>query len=366
MYENDKRVVMTLDAGGTNFVFSAMQGGKEIVDPVLLPSVPDNLEGCLSQLLKGFEAVKEKLAEQPVAISFAFPGPADYCRGIIGDLPNFPAFRGGVALGPFLEEKFNLPVYINNDGNLYAYGEALFGFLPQINRMLAESGSSRKYKNLIGITLGTGFGCGVVLDNVLLTGDNSCGGDMWLMRNIRNLDMISEENVSIRGIKRVYHELSGLDASALTPKDIFDIAEGKMEGDSKAAAASFYQLGEVVGNAIVHGLDIVDGMVVLGGGVSKAAKYIMPGILEAVNGQVKTYAGDTFPCLQISVYDLTDEEGMKIFLKDEATMVKIPGTDKEIAYPSHRKAGVAVTSVGASNAIALGAYAFALNKLDNR
>ena len=39
--------------------------------------------------------------EEPVAISFAFPGPADYEHGVIGDLPNFPAFCGGVALGPF-------------------------------------------------------------------------------------------------------------------------------------------------------------------------------------------------------------------------------------------------------------------------
>ncbi len=34
MYTNDNRIVMTLDAGGTNFVFSAIQGGKEIADPV--------------------------------------------------------------------------------------------------------------------------------------------------------------------------------------------------------------------------------------------------------------------------------------------------------------------------------------------
>lgn len=33
MYTNDNRIVMTLDAGGTNFVFSAIQGGKEIADP---------------------------------------------------------------------------------------------------------------------------------------------------------------------------------------------------------------------------------------------------------------------------------------------------------------------------------------------
>ena len=38
MYTNDNRIVMTLDAGGTNFVFSAIQGGKEIADPVVLPA----------------------------------------------------------------------------------------------------------------------------------------------------------------------------------------------------------------------------------------------------------------------------------------------------------------------------------------
>ena len=49
------------------------------------------------------------------------------------NLPNFPAFRGGVALGPFLKEKFGIPVFINDDGNLFAYGEALAGILPSVN-----------------------------------------------------------------------------------------------------------------------------------------------------------------------------------------------------------------------------------------
>lgn len=57
---------------------------------------------------------------------FRFPGPADYPNGIIGGwLPNFPSFRDGVALGPFLQEKFGVPVFINNDGDLFAYAFAL-------------------------------------------------------------------------------------------------------------------------------------------------------------------------------------------------------------------------------------------------
>ena len=47
MYESDKRIVMTLDAGGTNFVFSAIQGCQEIVEPICRPAVSDNLERCL-------------------------------------------------------------------------------------------------------------------------------------------------------------------------------------------------------------------------------------------------------------------------------------------------------------------------------
>ena len=90
----DKRIVLTLDAGGTNFVFSAIQGNQEIVEPVRLASNAQDLKVCLDTIVKGFQQVLESLSQSPVAISFAFPGPADYPNGIIGDLPNLPAFRG--------------------------------------------------------------------------------------------------------------------------------------------------------------------------------------------------------------------------------------------------------------------------------
>ena len=137
---NDQRVVMTLDAGGTNFVFSAVKGAKEIIEPVRLASNANDLKLCLETIIMGFESVKNKLNEVPVAISFAFPGPADYVNGIIGDLGNLPAFRGGVALGPMLKQHFNMPVFINNDGDLFAYGEAIFGMLPALNHQLAHLG----------------------------------------------------------------------------------------------------------------------------------------------------------------------------------------------------------------------------------
>ena len=85
----EKRVVLTLDAGGTNFVFSAVQGNKEIIDPITLPSNADNLELCINSVISGFEQVGDKLPNGFDAISFAFPGPADYDLGIIGESSKF-------------------------------------------------------------------------------------------------------------------------------------------------------------------------------------------------------------------------------------------------------------------------------------
>lgn len=363
MYKHDQRIVLTLDAGGTNFVFSAIQACQEVVAPICLPAASDDLDKCLSTLIKGFSLIKEQLKDEPVAISFAFPGPADYENGIIGDLPNFPSFKGGVALGPFLKEKFGIPVFINNDGNLFAYGEALAGTLPAINAELEAAGNPKRYKNLLGITLGTGFGAGVVINNCLLTGDNGCGGDVWIMRNKKYPEMIAEESVSIRAVRRVYGELSGEDATALTPKDIFDIAEGSRSGNSDAAIRSFEELGEMAGAAIAQALHIVDGLVVIGGGLTGASKYIFPGIMKELNRPIFTFAGRDFACLQMEVCNLMEEEGRRVFLENTATYVQVPSTTKHVQYNSHKRIGITVSTLGASKAVALGAYSFALQQL---
>ncbi|MBP5505106.1 MAG: ROK family protein [Bacteroidales bacterium] len=352
MYENDSRTVMTLDAGGTNFVFTAIRGCREVVEPIRLDAVTDSVARCLEVLTEGFSRVKEALDTAPVAISFAFPGPADYEAGIIGDLPNFPCFRGGVPIGPYLAEQFNLPVFINNDGNLFAYGEALAGTLPEMNARLEAAGSSVRYKNLIGLTLGTGFGAGVVTDSVLLKGDNGCGGDVWLMRNIFDISKIAEESVSIRAVKRVYRELSG-DCRELSPKDIFEIADGIQDGDREAARGSFARMGTAIACALAHALDIVDGLVVVGGGLSGAHKYIFPSILEGLKGW-----------LQMDVVDLTTEDGMNAFLKDTAVELRVPGSNRTVLYHSEKKTGIAVSGIGTSTAVSLGAYAYALMQID--
>jgi glucokinase len=363
MYTFDKRVVMTLDAGGTNFVFSAIRSNEEIIPPIILPSRADNLDACLDTLVTGFSAVKMKLKEPPVAISFAFPGPADYVNGIIGDLKNLPAFRGGIPLGAFLKAKFNIPVFINNDGDLFAYGEALAGALPEINKMLREAGKNRTYKNLIGITLGTGFGGGVVRDGELLLGDNGSAAEVWVIRDKRNPIHGVEEGISIRAIRREYAELSG-DRRDLTPKNIYDIAAGQLDGNSEAARQAFARTGETLGDTLATINAVIDGIAVIGGGIAKAHEYLMPAAMAALNGHIENPSGDPIDRMEMKAYYLNDPADVVKFLAPTAYPVPVPGTSLTVDYDPVKRMPVTITKLGTSKAIALGAYAFALNELD--
>ena len=366
MYKKDNRIVATLDAGGTNFVFGAMKAGEFIIDPVSVPAQSHDLDLCLQNMVNGFKQVFDKLDEKPVAISFAFPGPADYPNGIIGGyLPNFPSFRDGVALGAFLESKFGVPVFINNDGDLFAYGEALCGMLPEINSRLKELGSTKQYKNLIGYTLGTGFGIGVVIDNNLNRGDNSCV-ETFCLRHRDMPDVIVEDGVAIRAVCRVYGEQSGNPDHGLTPKDICEIADGTREGDQVAAKEAFASLGRVAGAAISTAVTIIDGLVVIGGGVSAASRWIMPALLEEMRSKLRTLGGDEVNLVQMKVYDLENDDEFALFAKGETKKVKVYGEDRYVDYDCQKRVGITISKLGASKAVSVGAYAFALSELDKK
>lgn len=365
-YRTDSRVVLTLDAGGTNMVFGAMQGGEFIIDPITLPSNAQNLDLCLETMTVGFKSVISKLKEKPAAISFAFPGPADYPNGIIGGyLPNFPSFRDGVALGPFLQDKFGVPVFINNDGDLYAYGEALGGILPEVNGKLAASGSSKRYHNLIGYTFGTGFGIGTFINGQLNRGDNSCV-ETFCLPHKKISGVIVEDGVAVRAVKRVYGELSGQPDHKFEPKDIFDIAEGTREGNRNAAVRAFEELGEVAGDAMATAVTLIDGLIVIGGGITAARKYIMPALFRSLRSKLHTLGGEEVNRVQMKVYDLDNEEEFAEFAKGEQRSLKVYGSDREVMYDPQKRIGVAISRMGASKAISVGAYTFALDQLDRQ
>ncbi|MBW6498499.1 MAG: ROK family protein [Bacteroidales bacterium] len=364
-FSNDKRVVLTLDGGGTNFVFSAIQGNREIVKPLTYPSNGHDLPLCLETIINGFREISQQLDTKPEAISFAFPGPTDYPNGIIGDLENLPAFRGGVALGPMLEEVFQVPVFINNDGDLFAYGEAISGFLPMVNQMLRKAGSTRQYKNLIGITLGTGFGAGLVRNKELILGDNGAAGEIWVVRSKLHPHSFSEECVSIRAVKRVYGEhCPDCAAQELTPKDIFEIASGQRTGHQNAAREAFRQLGESIGEALASALTLFDGLVVIGGGLANAWPLFLPETIRELNGTIEKLDGRKIGRLEISAFNLEDQNETQQFIAGKVSRIKVPFSEKTILYDAMKRTGIGISKLGTSKAVAVGAYAFALNEVD--
>jgi len=363
-YDNDQRIVMTLDAGGTNFVFSAIQANQEIVEPVTLPSYGTNLEKSLNAIREGFSTIKQQLKHPPVAISFAFPGPADFPAGIILDLLNLPGYRGGIPLAPMLQEQFGIPAFINNDGDLFVYGEAIAGFLPYINQKLAEYKSHKRFRNLFGITLGTGFGAGLVHDGLLYLGDNSSGGEIWLLRNRLHTDVNAEEGASIRAVQRVYMEHSGTGGEEIpTPKDIYEIACGNKEGNREAAIRAYHDLGVVVGDALANSITMLDTVIVMGGGLAGAHSLFLQHAIDEMNNPLLNMTGEPAQRLEMKAYNLEDPEELKEFLVGETKTITIPGTNKTITFDPLKRTGVGISRLGTSKATAIGAYAFALSQL---
>jgi glucokinase len=364
--ENDSRTVMTLDAGGTNFRFSAMQHGAAVTKTIATPSYGNDLERCLANIVDGFGRVKLACPAPPVAISFAFPGPADYPHGIIGDVANLPGFCvGGVALGPMLEDKFQIPVFINNDADLFTYGEAIAGLLPQINALLEKSGNPRRYQNLLGITLGTGIGGGIVRKGELFSGDTNSAAEIWLMRNKLSPEMNVEEGACIRAVRRVYAELAGIPIEqSPDPRGIEQIALGAAEGNAGAARESYRRLGEVVGDTIGNALTLVDGLVMIGGGVSKGWRLFWPALMEELNSQYTGPNGNSYRRLNQTVFNLEDSAQLDKFLQSDTREIVVPGGSRTVNYDPSQRLGVGISRLGTSEAVAIGAYAFALHQLE--
>ncbi|WP_306590960.1 ROK family protein [Geothrix sp. 21YS21S-4] len=361
----DSRTVLTLDAGGTTFVFGAMRGGKPILPPVVRPSEGHDLTACLRNIEAGFQEAWERCGGA-AALSFAFPGPADYPHGVIGDLANLPGFRGGVPLGPLLEARFGVPAFLNNDGDLFAYGEALGGLLPEVNAALAAAGSPKRYRHLFGATLGTGFGGGLVVDGRLFLGDNAAGAEIWTTRSKLHPAAFAEEGVAIRAVRRVYAEAAGLDpAAAPDPKAIFEIAEGRRPGDAVAAREAFRRLGEEAGNALAEAVTLVDALVVVGGGLSGAAPLFLPSLVAEMNAPLRALDGHPIPRTEVRTFNLEDAADRGAFLKGDVRHLLVPGTDRTVPYDALKRTGVGLSRLGTSEATALGAYAYALFRLDS-
>lgn len=118
-------------------------------------------------------------------------------------------------------------------------------------------------------------------------------------------------------MKRVYGELTGNPNHGLEPKELCDIADGKREGDAEAARKAFAEMGEIAGDAMATTITLIDGLIVIGGGITGARKWIMPSLLKELRGKMHTITGEELNRVQMKVYDLDNEDEFKEFAKGD-------------------------------------------------
>ena len=213
------------------------------------------------------------------SIASACPGPMDPINGIIISPPNIPEWRY-FPLQEFLQNTFSVPVAINNDANLAAYGEWCFG---------AGQGPS----DLIYLTISTGIGAGIILDNKLFVGPGGFGAEIGhttidyhgpecACGQSGHLEAIASGPSIVRWVKSQLADETikeHFPEGELTAKLVSDAAENGNE----MAIAAYDRAGKYIGLAIADLLHIFNvPKFIIGGGVFKAGDLIFDRIRKSV------------------------------------------------------------------------------------
>ena len=122
-------IAIGIDIGGTSIKGASINENGEIFDRFSLKvekaDSPEKTIGALADIINDF--LKTHKYNEPVSgIGVGVPGIADFDKGVVISSPNLPTWNG-FNIKEFLEKKTNLPVILNNDANVAALGECVFG-----------------------------------------------------------------------------------------------------------------------------------------------------------------------------------------------------------------------------------------------
>lgn len=142
-----------VDIGGTSIV-AARFSEDELIEK---NEVPTGAKRPAEQILESlYSAIGPLLTDEVVGIGIGMPGFMDTESGEILAINNIPSFQG-VSVKKAVEGKFGLRTFQNNDANCFALGEAYFG-------------AGKGFKSMVGITMGTGLGSGIIIDRKIHSG----------------------------------------------------------------------------------------------------------------------------------------------------------------------------------------------------
>ena len=156
-------MTLGIDIGGTNLCLGLVEGGR-VIRSLSVPSF--SRDASMEQTLDYLSAQIDKILEPGTeSIGIGVPSVVDVRRGIVYDTQNIPSWKE-VPLKACLEDRFHIPVAVNNDANCYAMG--VYGSYP------AEA----KPEVLAVVTLGTGVGMGIIIEGKLFCGVNCGAGEL--------------------------------------------------------------------------------------------------------------------------------------------------------------------------------------------
>jgi glucokinase len=231
-------VVIGVDLGGTNVRAGLVADGR-LAD---VRSVPVRSQGSEEDVLEDMFGAIDAVNRPGVAgIGAGVPSVIDLKAGIVYDVQNIRSWKK-VPLKRRLEERYRLPVCVNNDANCFAAGEKYFG-------------KAAPYDHAVGLIVGTGLGAGVIANGRLYSGVNCGAGEFGMLPY---LDRNFEAYASGQFFERV-HGISGRELA------------GRAERGDGRAREIFAEFGRHVGEAVKAICYAVDPeIIVLGGSVSKS------------------------------------------------------------------------------------------------
>jgi glucokinase len=168
-----EKLILGLDIGGTKTAVVLGSQRGEIVWRKQFPTRSERgFEVVFGELVITIEEALALARDDVIAISVSIGGPLDVLNGIIKSPPNLPGWTN-VPLKSMLAERFALPVYVEHDGNAGALAEFYFG-------------AGKNFRNIIFITMGTGFGAGLILNGQLYRGTSDTAGEIGHIRIAEN------------------------------------------------------------------------------------------------------------------------------------------------------------------------------------
>ena len=219
------------------------------------------------------------------AIGIAAPGPLDSNEGVVMAAPNIPGWVD-LPLRKHLEDRFQIPVVVGNDANLAAVGEWKYG-------------AGKGHHHLIYLTVSTGIGGGVIIDDRLLLGDRGLAAELGHVTVLHDgplcgcgqrghLEAIASGTAIARWVEE---ELKRGSVSSLVnerPVTAKAVSKAAHAGD-KLAIAALERAGRFIGQALADYLHIFNPTaVIIGGGVSLSGNLLLDPLCESLKKHVLT------------------------------------------------------------------------------